>query len=125
VRTRLAQSADVSAQIAREPNLDLVLAVLDECMGHRRPAARAQRQAGQMICLREVGGQANDIALERRLSAPNRQAADFLRGRNVAVQECRRQVAVQGGRAVASRAATGRWWLAPPAAAPKPLSLPP
>ena len=57
------------------------------------PAARAQGQAGQMIFLREVGRQANDVALERRLRAADRQAADFLRGRDVAVQERRRQVA--------------------------------
>ena len=93
VRTRLPQPADVSFQIAREPDLDLVLAVLGECVGHRHPAARAQGQAGQMIFLREVGRQANDVALERRLRAADRQAADFLRGRDVAVQERRRQVA--------------------------------
>ena len=93
VRTRLSQPADVSFQIAREPDLDLVLAVLDERVGHRHPAARAQGQAGQMIFLREVGRQANDVALERRLRAADRQAADFLRGRDVAVQERRRQVA--------------------------------
>src|SRR5207249_4087408 len=49
--------------------------------------------AGQLIFLREVGGQANDLALERRLRAAGRQAADFLRRRDVAVQERRRQVA--------------------------------
>jgi hypothetical protein len=45
VRPRLPQPADVSAQIAREPDLDLVLAVLDERVGRRQPAARAQGQA--------------------------------------------------------------------------------
>ena len=93
VRTRLSQPADVSFQIAHEPDLDLVLAVLNERVGHRRAAARAQGQAGQMIFLREVGRQANDVALERRLRAADRQAADFLRGRDVAVQQRRRQVA--------------------------------
>ena len=93
VRTGIAQPADVSCQIAHEPDLDLVLAVLDERVGHRHAAARADRQAGQMIFLREVGRQANDVALERGLRAADRQAADFLRGRDVTVQERRRQIA--------------------------------
>ena len=46
-----------------------------------------------MIFLGKVGRQTNDVALKRRLRGADRQAADFLRGRDVAVEERRRQVA--------------------------------
>src|SRR4029077_14536503 len=53
----------------------------------------ADGQAGQMIFLREVGRQPNDVALERRLRAADRQPADSLRGRDIAIEQGRRQVA--------------------------------
>ena len=93
VRTRFSQARDIPAQIARKPDLDVVVAVLRERVGHRRAAARADRQTGHMIFLRQIGRQPNGVGLQRRLCAADRETADFLRGRNVAVQERRRKIA--------------------------------
>jgi len=64
--------------MASEQDLDLVLAVLGKRIRHRHATARAQRQPGQLIFLREIGRQANGVALQRGLLAPDCQAADFL-----------------------------------------------
>ena len=55
---RIAQPADDSCQIASEQDLDLVLAVLGKRIRRRHAAARANRQPGQLIFLREIGRQA-------------------------------------------------------------------
>ncbi len=80
VRTGFPQPADESFQIPREQDLDLVFAVLGKRIRGRYAAARAQRQPGQLIFLREIGSRANDVALQIGLRAPHRQAADFLGG---------------------------------------------
>jgi hypothetical protein len=46
-----------------------------------------------MLFLSDIGRDANDVALQGRLSAADRQAADLLGRRDVSVQQRRRQVA--------------------------------
>ena len=46
-----------------------------------------------MLLLRDIGRDANDVALQRGLRAPDCQRADLLRSRNVSVQKSRGQVA--------------------------------
>ena len=46
-----------------------------------------------MVLLRDVGRDANDVALQRRLGGADRQPADLLRRGDVAVQQRRGQVA--------------------------------
>ncbi len=51
---RLAQAFDVLVAVARQANLDLVLAVQREGVVDQRAAARAERQAVEVLLLREV-----------------------------------------------------------------------
>ena len=51
---RLAQAFDVLVAVARQPDLDLVLAVLREGVADQRAAARAERQPFDVLLLREV-----------------------------------------------------------------------
>ncbi len=93
VRLRIPQALDVPGIAAREQDLDVVLAVLRERVTSRHPATRADRESRDMVFLRDVGRDANDVALQRRLRAADRQPADLLRGRDVSVQQRRGQVA--------------------------------
>ena len=93
VRTApFAQSADVPAQIARKPDLNVVLAIPGERVRDRHAAARAKRKPGDMRLLRPIGRQPNGVGLHRRLRAADREAADFLRSRDVAIQKRWRQI---------------------------------
>src|SRR2546428_5543891 len=92
VRLRIPQAVDVPGITAREVNLDVVLSVLRERVTNRNPTPRADRESLYMLLLREVGRDANDVALQRRQAA-DRQPADLLRGRDVSVQQGRRQIA--------------------------------
>ena len=93
VRTVLAQPADGSRQVAREQHLHHVLAVLDEGVGPRHAPTRPDRQSWQLVFLRQVGWQQKHVVLQRGLRASDGQAADLVGGRDIPVQECRRQVA--------------------------------
>src|ERR1051326_2180582 len=84
VRTVLAEPADASGQIAHEPDLNVVLAVLRKRIWYRHSTARADRQPGHLFFLREVGGQPKDVVLNRGLCSADREAADFLGCRDVA-----------------------------------------
>src|SRR5262245_47906392 len=66
VRLRFLQAVDVAGVAAREPDLDVVLAVLRERVTSRKAAARPDRQSGDVLFLRDVGGNAKDVALQRR-----------------------------------------------------------
>ena len=68
-------------------------AIVRERVRRRHPAARADREPGHMILLREIGRQPDDVGLQGRLRAADRQPADLLRGRDVSVQQRRGQVA--------------------------------
>ena len=93
VQVPASQSADVAGTVARQPDLDVVLAVLRERIGGRQAPACPDRQTGDMFFLRRVGRHANDVALQRRLRAAHRQPADLLRRGNVAIEQRRGQVA--------------------------------
>ena len=77
----------------REVDLDLVLSVLNERVMNRNPTTRADRESRYMLLLRDVGRDANDVALQRGLRAPDRQPADLLRSRDVSVQQSRGKIA--------------------------------
>src|SRR6185503_21025831 len=93
MRTRLAQPADAAGQIAHEPDLNVVLAVLGKRVLDRRATACTDRQPRHLFFLRKVGRKANDVVLHRGLRSSYNKAADFLRGGNVTPQERGRQVA--------------------------------
>ena len=69
------------------------LAVLRERVRNQHPAARANGESSYMPLLRDIGRDANDVALKRGLRAPDCQRADLLRRRNISVEKRRGQVA--------------------------------
>src|SRR2546426_4927160 len=79
VRLRVLQPVDVPGITAREPDLDVVLSVLHERIRNRNPSARADRKSRNVLLLRDIGRDSNDVALERGLRAADRQPADSLR----------------------------------------------
>ena len=90
---RLAQALDMLVAIARQPDLDVVLAVLRERVGNQRPAARPERQPVDVILLREIRPDADRVAAGRSARPAHRQPADLLRRRDVAIQQRRREIA--------------------------------
>ena len=90
---RVLQPVDIPGITTREVDLDVMLAVLRERVRNEHPAARADGESRYMPLLRDIGRDANDVALKRGLRAPDCQRADFLRSRNVSVQKSRGQVA--------------------------------
>ena len=93
VRAGLPQSANEAAPIAREPDLDLVLAVLGKHKRDNGPATGPDRKARNVCFLGDVTSHANRLALKRRLRAADRQSADSLRSGDVPVEKGRRQIA--------------------------------
>ena len=71
---RLAQALDVLVAVARQPDLDLVLAVLREGVRNQRPAARAERQPLDVLFLGEVRPDADRVAAGRPARAARRPA---------------------------------------------------
>jgi hypothetical protein len=93
VRLRVPQALDVPGVAPREQDLDVVLSVLHERVTRRKPATRADRKSRHMVFLRDVGRDADDVALQGRLGGANRQPADLLRSGDVSIQQRRGQVA--------------------------------
>ena len=93
VRARVAQAADIAAAVARQQHLDVVLPVLRERVRHEHAAASADRQPRHVLFLGRVRGHPDHGALDRLLTRPDSQPANLARGRNVAVEQCGRQVA--------------------------------
>jgi hypothetical protein len=87
VRCRRSEAANAAGSIAREPDLDVVLAIVRERVRRRHPAARANREPGHVLFLREIGGYPDHVGLRGCRRPADRQPADLLRGRDVAVQE--------------------------------------
>ena len=58
------QAPDVPGPVAREPDLDVVQPVLCERVQKRHAAARSDREAGNVLLLREVSRHTNHVALE-------------------------------------------------------------
>ena len=59
---RFVQPFDLLVAIARQADLDLVLAILREGVGNQRTAARAQRQPFDVLLLRQVRAQTKRVA---------------------------------------------------------------
>ena len=92
-RMRFVQALDVLVAVARQAELDLILAVLREGVRDQCPAACADWQALDVIFLGDVRADANRIAARGTAWTAHGEPADLLRGRDVAVEERRREVA--------------------------------
>ena len=79
--------------IAHQPDLDLVLAIQRKRVMDEGAAARADRKTVDVFFLRELRGNSDGLAAGRAARASDRDAADLLRGGDVAVQQCRREIA--------------------------------
>src|SRR6185503_2730614 len=62
---RILQPVDIPGITTREVDLDVVLAVLRERIRNEHPAARADRESIYIPLLRDIGRDANDVALKR------------------------------------------------------------
>ncbi len=93
---RLAQPLDLLVAVARQPGLDVVLAVLPERVRYPHAAARAKRQSLDVAFLSPIGPGAKRVAARRLRRAADRQSADLLRRRDVALQQRGRQVPQRG-----------------------------
>jgi len=89
---RLVQALDHLVAVTGEANLDVVVAVARERVADQRAPARAQRQAFDVLLLRNVGLDANRVAARRPQRGADGEAADLLRGRYVAVEQGRGEV---------------------------------
>ena len=79
-------------QVARELGRDLVLGVGREVVLDQRAAARAERQAGQAPLLRAVVGHAEPIDVHELRRRADREPADLVGRREVALEQRRRQL---------------------------------
>ena len=73
--------------------MELVLTVAREVVLKRRAATRSERQPGQLISLREIGRQHERVLPGRPYRTSHSQPADFLRCREISVEQRRRQTA--------------------------------
>ena len=90
---RLAQPFDVLVAIPRQADLEFVLAVLREGVLEDGAASRADGKAGDVALLGEIRGHADGFAARRAARTAHRETADLSRGRQVAVEQRRRQIA--------------------------------
>ena len=90
---RLAQALDLLVAIARQADLDLVFPIPRERVVDDGAAARAEGKSLDVLLLREVWRHADRLAARRAARAPDRDAADLLRRRHIAIQQRRRQIA--------------------------------
>ena len=91
---RLGESFDVLVPIARQANLKLVDRMLRERVSEDRAATSSERQPFEVILLREIRGQHDDVTRRRRERAADRGPAHFLRRREIPLEQRRRQLAV-------------------------------
>ena len=90
---RIGQPLDVLIAIPGQANLDLVLAVEREGVGKHGAAAGANRKPLEMTLLREVGGHPDRFTAGRSARTADREPADLLGSRDIAIEQRRRQVA--------------------------------
>ena len=90
---RLMQALDFLVPIPRQSDLDFVLAVLRKGIGNQCAAAGADRKPFHALLLSEVRPNAKGVAAWRTAGRSNCEPADFLRRGNIAVEECRREIA--------------------------------
>ena len=88
-----AQPLDVLVAVAREADGHLVHAVDREGVRHQRAAPRADRQPFEVLLLGQVGTHADRRAAGREPRAADRELADLLRRRDVALEQGRREIA--------------------------------
>ncbi len=79
-------------QVARELGGDVVFGVGRKVILDQRPAARAERQAGQAPLLRAVVGHAEPVDADELRRRADRQAADLVGRREIALEQRRRQL---------------------------------
>ena len=91
---RLGESFDVLVAIASQTYLKLVDRVLRERVSEDRAAASAERQPLEVILLREVRGQHDDVTRRRRQRSADRRATHLLRRRQIPFEQRRRQLTV-------------------------------
>ena len=84
---------DQLVAIARQPQLELVLAVGRKRVLHARAGARAERLAVEVIFLGQVGRQNDGLRAGRAHRRADGEAADLLRGRQISLEQHRRQPA--------------------------------
>ena len=72
---------------------DLVLAIQRKRVVDDRAAARADRKPVEVLLLRQVRGNPDGLAARRPARTPDGQAADLLGGRDVAIEQRRREIA--------------------------------
>ena len=70
---RLGQPLDLLVAVAAQADLDFVLAVLRERVGHDSAAARAERQPLDVLFLREVRRDTERVAAGERPDPPDRE----------------------------------------------------
>ena len=87
------QPLDVLVPIARQANLELVVAVHREGVADERAAARADRQPFDVVFLREVGRRPDRVAVGRYARTSHGDAADLLGRGDVAIEQRRREIA--------------------------------
>ena len=90
---RFLEALDLLVTVAREPHLDFVVPILRENVGKRRAATRADRQALDVLLLRDIGRNAKRVATGCLARRAEGEAGDFLRGGNVAVEQRGREIA--------------------------------
>jgi len=83
---RFVEAFDFFVPVAGQADADFILPGLREGVRNQRSAPRAQRQTGNVGFLRLVRPDANRPPLGTLAGGSHREPADFLRGRDVAVQ---------------------------------------
>ena len=90
---RTAEALDLLVAVALEAHGDLVVAVLRKQVGNQDAAAGAEGQALDVLLLRDIRPHAKRVAAGRLARRADGEARDFLRGRDVAVEQSGREVA--------------------------------
>ena len=89
-RVRHLEDGEVVAGVAGEADAEVVLRVLGERVAERAAAAGAERHARHPVVLRQVAREAEHLGGGRGGGAPDRHAGDLARGREVALEQGRR-----------------------------------
>ena len=90
---RIAQPFDVLVAVARQAHRHFVVAVDGERVLDEDAAARADRQTGDVLLLRQVRTKADRGPARRPAGAADRELGDLLCRRDVALEQRRRQIA--------------------------------
>src|SRR5205823_8284951 len=84
---------DMFVAIAREPHTNLVLGVERKCVVNDQAAARTKWEIVKMLLLRQIGRKRDRVAARGTYGAAECEPADLARGRNITLQQCRREIA--------------------------------